>query len=227
MVRGPRRTDLTGLALIRLLGRLTEVEVPGAKQGFAERLSQWLGWVDAIALSAALNGTPAAAAPEAPAAGREEADCTAVRAAMARAIVQACAAADDDPEAGFPAYRRRYLARQQAMEAGIAPLRGRLRSALGARSPELARLAAVDAVMEQVLAVRESSLLATVPAMLAKHFERLRQAGLAPEGGGEAPPDAAWPARFREDMQAVLLAELDVRFQPIEGLLAALRQQPA
>jgi hypothetical protein len=28
---------------------------------------------------------------------------------------------------------------------------------------------------------------------------------------------------FRKDMQSVLLAELDIRFQPVEGLLAALR----
>jgi hypothetical protein len=28
---------------------------------------------------------------------------------------------------------------------------------------------------------------------------------------------------FRMDIQSVLLAELDVRFQPVEGLLAALR----
>ena len=34
---------------------------------------------------------------------------------------------------------------------------------------------------------------------------------------------SAWLDAFREDMHAVLLAELDLRFQPVEGLLAALR----
>jgi hypothetical protein len=33
----------------------------------------------------------------------------------------------------------------------------------------------------------------------------------------------AWLDVFREDMQSVLLAELEIRFQPVEGLLAALR----
>lgn len=37
-----------------------------------------------------------------------------------------------------------------------------------------------------------------------------------------AVPDG-WLDVFRKDMQSVLLAELDVRFHPIEGLLAALR----
>ena len=40
----------------------------------------------------------------------------------------------------------------------------------------------------------------------------------------EAPPSMApnaWLEVFRRDMQGVLLAELDVRFLPLEGLLAA------
>ena len=32
-----------------------------------------------------------------------------------------------------------------------------------------------------------------------------------------------WLTTFRKDMRSVLLAELDIRLQPIEGLLAALR----
>lgn len=35
-------------------------------------------------------------------------------------------------------------------------------------------------------------------------------------------PDS-WLDTFRKDMQSVLLAELDLRFQPVGGLLAALR----
>ncbi|MBS0342442.1 MAG: DUF3348 family protein, partial [Proteobacteria bacterium] len=58
-----RRTDFTGPALIRLLARLTEAEPPGSQQAFADRLSQWLGWTDAISLSAALNGAGPAQAP--------------------------------------------------------------------------------------------------------------------------------------------------------------------
>nr|WP_310630847.1 DUF3348 family protein [Paraburkholderia sp.] len=38
-----------------------------------------------------------------------------------------------------------------------------------------------------------------------------------------APGPQAWLDAFRKDMQSVLLAELDVRFQPVEGLIAALR----
>ena len=83
------------------------------------------------------------------------------------------------------------------------------------------RLAEVDAVMERALSPRERSLLGTVPALLGKHFERLRRAELDTLTGGH--PAGAWLEIFRKDAQSVLLAELDLRFQPVEGLLAALR----
>ena len=123
----------------------------------------------------------------------------------------------------FAPLRRRYLALQQAMEAGIGPLRARLRTTLAAKSPAMARLAAVDVVMEQVLAAREHSLLAGVPALLEKHFNRLsgNGASMTAEPAGE-PQAGEWLHAFRKDMKSVLLAELDFRFQPIEGLLEAL-----
>ncbi|KLN58572.1 hypothetical protein VPARA_02940 [Variovorax paradoxus] len=112
------------------------------------------------------------------------------------------------------------------MEAGIGPLRGRLRALLAARSPAMARLAAVDVVMEQVLAAREHSLLGAVPALLEKHFTRLRQASLETMGEPDGVAEAGeWLHVFRKDMKNVLLAELDFRFQPIEGLLEALRMR--
>ncbi|MGO4390672.1 DUF3348 domain-containing protein [Variovorax sp. M-6] len=221
MVQVSRRTGLTGSALIRLLARLADTDAPESKQSFADRLSHWLSWTDAISLSAALDGSPSTPPPGARASGSaEEGECKRVRTALVNAI-----ATPMDTTTDFAPYRRRYLARQQAMEASIGPLRGRLRSRLAAGSPAMARLAAVDAVMEQVLGAHEQRLLATVPALLEKHFTRLRRADQA------TPPDEAdaerqpgkWLDVFGKDMQGVLLAELDLRFQPLEGLLEALR----
>ncbi|HEM7854400.1 TPA: DUF3348 family protein, partial [Burkholderia multivorans] len=105
----------------------------------------------------------------------------------------------------------------------------------------MARLATLDAIMERVLGARERSLLSTVPALLGTRFERLREAerqalaDASVEPDGDAPADAsvaaqpraatpgAWLDAFRDEMQSVLLAELEVRFQTVEGLLAALR----
>lgn len=216
-----RRTGFTDSALVRLLARLTDINVPESRQGFADRLSQWFGWTDAISLSAALDGGPALAASRAhSSASAEERECAGVRSALAKAIAERGAFASD-----FASHRRRYLARQQAMETAIGPLRGRLRAKLAAGSPAMARLAAVDVVMEQVLGAQAHRLLSTVPGLLEKHFERLHQAARSPDesdGGGDS---GAWLEVFCKDMQGVLLAELDIRLQPIEGLLDALRKR--
>ena len=239
MAQVSTRTAFTGSALTRLLARLADIDVPESRRAFADRLSHWLGWTDAISLSGVLNGSPAVvpAGLRAVRAPSEEDECVRLRGVLAKAIADdsALLAAEKDrpgnpgnPDkpADFSPYRRRYLARQQTMEMAIGPLRERLRASLAARSPAMAQLAAVDAVMEQALSAQEYRLLATVPGLLEKHFRRLRQAHQEavqdePERGA---PQVAWQDVFRKDMQAVLFAELDIRLEPVEGLLEALRK---
>ncbi len=214
-----RRTGFTGSALLRLLARLDDNELRDAAPATADRWSQWLGWTDAISLSAALNGNPAInRSGVRGTSNAEEADCARVRSDLTAAIGDHVARTTD-----FASYRRRYLQRQQAMEASIGPLRARLRASIAARSPELAQLAAVDVVMEQALSAREHGLLAGVPALLEKHFVRLRRQD-QPAPDDDAPP-AAWLDVFDKDFQDVLQAELDFRFQPVEGLLETLRMR--
>lgn len=268
MVRGLPPTRFTGSALVRWLTRLADADGPDSRPAPAERLSQWLGWTDAIPLSAALNapsrpGLPAAPSPDAPlpdasawapdpAAQAAQEESARLRAALARTIAEdfapaaarrprhadasrdASATPPEDPSRAFSRHRRTCQARQQAMETAIGAQRARLRDLLAARSPELARLAGVDEVMERVLAERERSLLASVPVLLERHFERLhRQAQVDPQATAPTtdqtepprgePPSAPWQETFLQDMQDVLLAELDFRMQPVEGLLDALR----
>lgn len=286
--QGPaKRTSLSGPALVRILARFGETEVLASEQPLADRLSQWLGWTDAIALSTVLSAPAAsmAAAAGARTNGADEAQrglelrsalskaiaCDALlapakRALRGAALAQARAQAPETPEmaADFALYRQCYLALQQKMESDIGDLRTRLRSRLAVQSAPMAKLATLDAAMERSLAARERSLLGTVPGLLGAHFERLRKAAKAAQAEleaqadatkqAEAPPQAptaapaatpaadtpagaaaqspadrgapgpqAWLDTFSKDMQSVLLAELDVRFQPVEGLIAALR----
>ncbi|OYV00401.1 MAG: hypothetical protein CFE45_09270 [Burkholderiales bacterium PBB5] len=129
------------------------------------------------------------------------------------------AAADQAANPADPAdYRRLYTAQQRAMDSAIGPLRAQLRTALAAQGPALAQLATLDAVLDQALAARERQVLGGVPALLDKHFRRLRQAPSASAG------PAAWLARFGQDVQGVLRAELEIRLQPVAGMAAALAQ---
>lgn len=208
--------------LVGLLARFADAQVPDSDRSISDRLSHWLRWTDAISLSSVL-GQPAGAAPSragAPGGAEEaeEAEVNRVHAALRKTLADdggtATAATDFSP------HRRRYVARQQAMENALGPLRGRLRSALAGRSGAMAQLAAVDMVMEQALSAHEQRVLATVPALLEKHFNRLRRA----EVDRDESPDT-WRAGFARDMQSVLFAELDIRMQPIDGLLDALHQR--
>ncbi|MBB5422456.1 hypothetical protein QF000_003858 [Paraburkholderia atlantica] len=286
MLQAPQRSALSGPALVRLLARLGEADVAESRQSLADRLSQWLGWTDAIALSSALDGKPPAVAGGARAFGRaEEEECTRVRRSLVSAIASDSVLAGSrrrgssslsarmpaprvavDTQADYAVFRQRYLALQQSMETAIGTLRGRLRALLATQAPALARLAVVDAVMERALGERERTLLGAVPGLLGGHFERLKEGEARrvaeAEAAAEVEADAgaratqpesalahvnastaatrlarstdasnaaaplasdAWLDAFRKDMQSVLLAELDVRFQPVEGLLAALR----
>lgn len=208
-------------------------------------MGQWLDWTHAVALSTALDGKPSEMDVDAPAFGSaEEEECARVRRALVGAIVgdgtfatsrqrgmaSASTEAEAVPEAvDYATFRQRYLAIQRSMQAATGNLRGRLRDMLAQQSVDMARLAEVDAVMERVLSPREQALLAKVPALLGDRFERLRQAEqkvLADAQVAEVAPaitPGAWLDVFRQDVQSVLLAELDVRFHPVEGLLEALR----
>jgi hypothetical protein len=245
MVQAPQRTAFSGPTLIRLLARLTEVDVTESGQSLSDRLSLWLHWTDAIDLSTALSGNPPAVPSHARTHGHaEENECTRVRSSLVKTIVgdsTFVAAkrlgpapipphdAPTDTAVDYAVFRQRYISLQQTMETGIGNLRGRLRGKLAAGTPGMTRLAEVDAVMERALGSRERSLLAAVPVLLGGHFERLRKAEQATLAAPQALVDTpalapgAWLDVFRKDAQSVLLAELDLRFQPVEGLLAALR----
>lgn len=129
----------------------------------------------------------------------------------------------------FSTYRRVHLQHQRAMVAALGPLRSQVRVGLSRVSPALGRLAALDTVLDEALDARERHLFAKVPVVLEKHFDRLRkahQAEQAQAAGGRLPdgsaPVAAWLADYCKAMQAVMLAELELRLQPIEGMLEAM-----
>lgn len=207
---------LGGPDFLRLLARLNDGAMPASSPALTDRLGQWVDWSRAVALSGALDG---------PLSGPDEADealddlladCDQAHASLLASISEDAEAerllslAEAAATANFASLRQRYLVLQRAIQSTTGRLRGRLRDQLALASPELARLAAVDAVMEQTLSPREHALLATAPAVLGTRFERVHG-------------QPGWRASFRNDMRTLLLAELELRLHPIQGLLAALR----
>ena len=237
LAREARRIPLTGSTFIRALAALDDVSVPSAPDAFAQRLARWFDWTHAFSLSAALGDASARA--DAPTFGgqgalaADEREFARVKASLAKAIADAPtggaaaarrivrplkdAVAPAEMPVDFATMRQRYTKCQLAMETQIVPLRRRLRSTLADRSSRAAKLAELDTVMEQVVGAQERALLATVAGRLEARFDRLR----GPDADAPAGP---WLERFGQEMRGLLLAELDLRLQPCEGLLQACRQ---
>lgn len=208
--------------LARLLLQWGVAPVPAAP--VAQRLGGWLGWADAIGLSQVLATPPAAGANAA--ARREALDWAG--AALERLQAELTGAFDDAllamesaqtaPE-GVPLadllapYRLHHTQQQRSMAARVATLRERLRPRLAEASGALARLAQLDAMFERAIAAQERPLLATLPALLTRRAADHHTAD-----------PRRWRARFWADLQRALRAELDLRLQPVQGLVEALRQ---
>lgn len=230
-------SNFSSSRLVRLLGDRAPVAAPAAGMDFAERLSRWVNAFDAIGLQAAhqsIRAMRAAAAPPAaaarPDAGRSLAtQFRQARAALAHAIAQDLPAAASD--AGFAPYQQRHLELQRQMEQAVAALREQVRQRLGPVSATLRQLAALDAVFEHLVAPRERALLPTAVSMMGRRYEQLRSAHRQTLEAGEPDDPLQWRAPggwlqvFAHEWRQVLLAELDLRLEPVAGLVEALADE--
>ena len=218
MTRAPTRTHFHSSTLIRILSDLTLLESVEPGVAFAEKLGEWLSLHDAIALRAVHTTSPPVRQPNA-ASATLRADAERTRTALLKSI----RASSPPPDAShFDGARRTYVAHQREMELAIRALRVNARAALAAASPAMAKLAALDGVLDGILSDRESKLLAKIPSLLEKRFQQLRQTHPKPDLPAPAIRPGGWPARFWQELQAVLQAELDMRLQPALGLIEAL-----
>lgn len=180
----------------------------------AERLGEWLNVADAIALHSAHQTLPSVTTRRAAVkkgAADAQAELERLRATLSQSITTPPHPPVDATDTEFAPHHQRCLDQQRRMEMGIDALRAHLRQTLAATSPRLAQLAALDATLDQMLGGREQKLLASLPPFLKARFDHLRQAH--PE---------AWPRLFEQDFQQALLAELDLRLQPLVGMLEAM-----
>lgn len=236
MAKASERAPVLGPAFIRLQARFNDEGASPAAPAVPERLAQWFDWNRAITLSKALDNPPPEPEAGADYEAAQDAEYANARVRLVEAIQAEIdlspprnpAPADAELPPGFAPYRQHYLNQQRAMQTVSGRLRGRLRDMLARQSPAKARLAEVDAVMEATLSPREHSLLSHVPVLLGLHYQRLLAAAAhdpadAAASDATAAPTGPWLVTFRQDLRIALLAELDVRFHPIDGLLAALR----
>lgn len=252
MTRALPRTNFHSSKLIRCLADLSLADAVDPGNTFAEKLGLWIHFTDAITLSA-VHSDGIASQPGTGAGTQTTAHTAAVveferiQALLMDSIMKSCSFKPAkthiklpppplelplDLATVYPPYRRFYEAHQRDMELSIQPLRVNVREALAKASPKLRKLAELDAMFEKILRERESKLLAKVPVLLKKRFEQLfkeHQQKLAGPGQADNPPGwtqaGGWLARFCSDMQMLLLAEAELRLQPVMGLIEAGNEQ--
>ncbi|QHE77407.1 DUF3348 family protein [Hydrogenophaga sp. PBL-H3] len=216
------RSNFNRSALVRQLAGWQPTPAEVSRQDLAERLGHWLNVADAIALSSLHQALPAVARARRPAvsasASSVQAELQRVRATLSQAITAPPGEPGDEPaddaDASFALHHQRCLEQQRRMEMSVDALRGHVRKTLSQTSPRLAQLAALDAVLDPMLGGREQKLLSTVPVFLKARFDQLRQT----HPGG-------WQPLFEHELQQTLLAELDLRLQPVAGMVEALGQE--
>lgn len=249
MTRTLTRTNFNSSKLTRSLADLGVLDPKDASDALAEKLGQWIRFTDAISLSAMLNANPVEPAPgvQSAVAASLEQEFARQRGALESSITQNGASttgktpielpipqpgASIEDASAYAPYRRYHQAHQRNMELKVRPLRAKVRELVAKASPKLKPLAMLDATFEQVLSDNETRLLSTVPALLEQRFKHLRQTHL--QSIADQPRTDAidlwmkpggWLARFCNELQTVLLAELDLRLQPSVGLIEALHSE--
>lgn len=228
-------SSFKGTPLVRQLAGWLPEGVGAPRQDVAERLGQWLNVNEAIALrttQAAVAAAGAAAAGSAASLTDRHVLHTELQRELQRTravLTQSITARDpahrpgpNDLDTEWALYHQRLNEQQRRMELSVEALRGHVRQALAKATPELAQLAALDAAMDLLLAGREQRLLNGLPAFLKARFVALRQQAADP---ADTPPDdLRWLQTFANEFEQTLLAELDLRLQPVTGLIESIHE---
>lgn len=130
----------------------------------------------------------------------------------------------------YEPYQRFYSMHQAEMAGSIQNLRLRVRVGVSEFSTELHQLAELDKILSESLAIHTAKLFNGTPKLLEQRFKQLLEAyrQKTAQVNNTEPRHwlmpGGWLELFYRDMQELLLAELDVRLQPVLGLLEALNE---
>lgn len=247
MTRVLSGTRLHSSDMLRFLTRQGLVDASTDTGDVGQRLGDWLDFRQAIALQAFIGSVEAPPALETRPSARVDAALLQrrfadVRAGLEQSILQGTVPAPGwvridtpateldhpiDPKTAVDPFRRYFIGHQRQMDHIIRSLRSQLRRMLDKGTAQHKQLSTLDAIFENVLSAREARLLGHFPAEFEKRFtkalkQHMKQLVQAAEVDEPAPRTTPWLGPLREDLRTALLAELDLRLQPVLGLIEAL-----
>ena len=234
------------MRLMTLLSNVSEIKLSAASHNLAERLGHLMGLSGSVALARTLQYKPQGEyASQLDAAEDVQQRVLTVRERMMRTISNSFAHDDNEEQTKVPSadvtiraqalqhyepYRRFYVAHQLEMAVCVQNLRAEVRKKMALVSPELSELAELDRTIEEGLVSYNRKLFNVTLKVLERRFksllaEHLKQVGDVDDNRSEVwLKPGAWLDRFYQDMRELLLAEFDVRLQPVLGLLEALNE---
>lgn len=131
----------------------------------------------------------------------------------------------------FEPFRKFYMSRQSDLEIKVQHLRSEIRDAVSGIAPACAQLARIDEALFESLFDVSLEIFAVIPKLLEKRFSQLFASHRKefPENPEVADFErwmepGGWISAFCIEMRELLLAELEVRLQPVVGMIDALPQ---
>ncbi|RJP83921.1 MAG: DUF3348 family protein [Desulfobacteraceae bacterium] len=129
----------------------------------------------------------------------------------------------------YEPYRKFYMARQRGLDIRVGHLRAEIRDAISGLSPALRQLARLDQALSESVAEASREIFAVVPKLLEKRFIQSFEKHRRELPGNPETTDlenwmkpGGWISTFCMEMRELLLAELEVRLQPVVGMINSL-----
>jgi len=131
----------------------------------------------------------------------------------------------------YEPYQRFYMNRQGNLDIKVHHLRSEIRDAISGISPALAQLAGIDKALSDSLSDASREIFTVVPKLLGKRFSHLVDIQRTDFPDKPEVIDfeqwmkpGGWISTFCIEMRELLLAELEVRLQPVVGMIDSLPQ---
>ncbi|MDO9264694.1 MAG: DUF3348 family protein [Desulfosalsimonadaceae bacterium] len=129
----------------------------------------------------------------------------------------------------YEPYRKFYMSRQRGLDIRVQHLRAEIRDSISGLSPVLAQLSRMDKALSESISEASREIFALVPKLLEQRFTRLfdihrPELPENPEVTDLEPwmKPGGWISAFCIEMRELLLAELEVRLQPVVGMIDSL-----
>ncbi len=241
--------SLNGSRLVRFLSDLDVADVEVSHKHFTERLSRLIDLADSVTLSSA-HGKLAdldAVAMDSNFGQISDsliAEYLRVRKSIVQFIIDsfvagtgatwlklptANAKATADELLAYEPYQQFYLTHQREIAFKIKRLQTTTRGAISGTSAKLTQLAALDTALDETLTAHSRKLFSSVPLLMGKRFAYLYQQYKKSDQASDDPQQwlqaDAWLGQFYTELQDLLFAELEIRLQPVLGLIEALNEE--